>query len=368
MNRVETTYATHSWLRLAVARIALTAPALLATVPLAAQNPFAAQIQQASAATALLSDGDLHVILCGTSGPLFAPDRAGPCTAVIAGERFFLVDAGSRAGDSLALFGLPVDRLSGVLLTHFHSDHIADLGEINFGHWTRGSGSDPLLVYGPTGIESVVAGFTAAYDLDRGYRVAHHGEQVMPPAGSRASARVIEFPAGKTSTTFYRESGLEITAFLVDHPPIVPSVGYRFDWAGRSVVVSGDTMRSDNLIAAARGADLLVHEVIADGVIAMAAPALESAGNPRGAQILRDALTNHTFPADVFRVAAEAGVKALVLSHLVPPLPPAQAPAAFTRGKEAFSGEIVVGEDGMHFVLPKNSGPLRKERLGGRTP
>lgn len=171
---------------------------------------------------------------------------------------------------------------------------------------------------------------------------------------------MIEFSRDARQSVFYDRDGLRVTAFLVDHPPAVPAVGYRFDYAGRSVVLSGDTRRSANLIAAARGADLLVHEVMADAVIELLAPALERAGNLRTATILRDALDNHTFPHDLFALAREAEVAALALYHLVPALAPEAAASAFTRGRDAFEGPVWVGEDGLHLVLAAHgSEPVR---------
>ncbi len=338
----------------------------LLAIPSLAQNPMAAQAQANAIGARLLDDGKMHVVLCGTAGPIYSPTRSGPCTAVIADGHFFLVDAGSGAARSLARLALPVGELDGLLLTHFHSDHIDDLAEVNFAHWTRSDGLTPLDIWGsspPIGV--VVHGFDNAYVPDVGYREAHHGRDIMPPQGATAEPHEIVFAGEETRKTIYERDGFTVTAFLVDHPPIPQALGYRFDWNGLSVVVSGDTRRSTNLVAAARGADLLVHEAIADSVIRMIAPMLEGAGNARGATILTDALTNHTFPSDVYAVAAEAEVEALVLSHLVPALPASQAAGPFGQGSDIFEGQSWVGEDGMHFVLDPQGGTLTLETLAG---
>ena len=350
----------------AVAFAALTI--LSATDAILGQNPFASQIQAANARAALLEDGDLHVVLCGTGGPIFAPDRGGPCTAVLAGGRFFIVDAGEGTTDRLQRLALSADRISGLLVTHFHSDHIAEIGALNFLRWTRGNGRSPLQVWGPEGVDEVVQGFNQAYTLDLGYRRAHHTDAIMPPEGARAEAHAISFAEEETIKVFYDQDGLRITAFLVDHPPIVPAVGYRFDFAGRSVAISGDTVRSQNLVTASRGVDLLIHEAIANNVITLVKPLLEQAGDVRGATILVDALENHTFPPDVFALAQEAGARSLAISHLVPALPAAQARRAFLAGRDAFSGEVWVGEDGQHFTLPAGSEEIRSEMLLPGTP
>jgi ribonuclease Z len=174
-----------------------------------------------------LDDGALHLVLCGTGTPLPAADRAGPCAAVLAGGRFFLVDVGPGSHENLQLWRLPRSQLSGVLLTHFHSDHIGELGEVVFQSWTAGR-AQPLDVYGPPGVARVVRGFDTAYALDRGYRVAHHGEQAMPAAAGRAVART--FQVSDRPISIYERDGLRIRAFAVDHDPVAPAVGYRFEY------------------------------------------------------------------------------------------------------------------------------------------
>ena len=305
--------------------------------------------------SSLLDDGALHVVLCGSGSPLPSVERAGPCTAVIADGRMFLVDVGPGSTENLRLWGLPAGNLAGVLLTHFHSDHIGELGEVTFGSWVAGR-TEPLDVYGPVGVDKVVAGFQAAYELDASYRIAHHGADLLPPEGAKATPHPIELGGDASSAVIYDQDGLRITAFLVDHEPISPAVGYRIDFGGRSVVVSGDTVRSANLEAASQVVDVLVHEVLSDNFIGMASRALASGGNERTGKMLKDTLDYHTFPADVHALAADSKVKLLVLSHLVPPLPAAQAETVFMRGRaEDAPNDAVVGVDGMHIALPANS-------------
>lgn len=305
--------------------------------------------------SSLLDDGALHVVICGSGSPLPSAERAGPCTAVIAGGKMFLIDVGPGSTENLRLWGLPVGQLSGVLLTHFHSDHIAELGEVVFSSWTGGR-SEPLAVYGPVGVDRVVGGFQAAYELDVSYRVAHHGADLLAPDGGKATSHPIELSDDAPSRVFFDEDGFKFTAFLVEHEPIAPAVGYRIDYGGRSVVISGDTIRSSNLEAMSQGVDVLVHEVLSDVRIEGAARALDSGGNKRTVKLIRDTLDYHTFPADVHALAADAKVKLLVLNHLVPPLPAAQADSVFLRGRaEDAPNDALVAVDGMHIALPVNS-------------
>ena len=126
-----------------------------------------------------LTDGALHAVLCGTGSPLPDPNRAAACVAVMAGGQFYLIDVGPGSWEHVQLWGLPRAHLSGILLTHFHSDHIGDLGELNLQAWAGGR-REPMKVYGGPGVDRVVEGFNAAYQLDQGYRTTHHGEAVMP--------------------------------------------------------------------------------------------------------------------------------------------------------------------------------------------
>ena len=128
-----------------------------------------------------LADDALRVAMCGSSAPLPSAQRAKTCVAVFAGGRFYVVDVGPESVEHLVLWGIPLSEIGGVLLTHFHSDHIGDLGELNLQTWAGGRPA-PLPVCGGPGVAAVVDGFNAAYRLDQGYRTAHHGERVMPPA------------------------------------------------------------------------------------------------------------------------------------------------------------------------------------------
>jgi ribonuclease Z len=300
----------------------------------------------------LLRSPDLHVVLCGTGSPLADAERAAACTAVIAGGRLFLVDVGPGAWETVDLANLPIAALGGVFLTHFHSDHFGDLGEATTQSWIAGR-TLPLLVHGPPGVAQLVAGLAQAYAFDVDYRVAHHGEAWMPRAAAVAEAREFALPADPDgAVVVLDEGGLRVAAFAVDHAPVSPAVGYRFDFAGRSVVVSGDARKSASVIANARGADLLVHEALSPPLIERAAATARGLGRERLAKLATDVLDYHTSAVQAAAVAREAGVGKLVLTHLVPAPPNAIARRLFLAGTaDAFPGEIVLGEDGMRFDL-----------------
>jgi ribonuclease Z len=305
----------------------------------------------------VLSSPELLVVLCGTGSPLADAARAAACTAVIAGGTFLLVDVGPGSWEQVDLANLPIGELHGVLLTHFHSDHIGDLGEAITQSWIAGR-AQPLDVYGPPGVGRVVAGLREAYALDTGYRVTHHGEEFMPSQAASALAREIALPPEGSSEArlVLERDGLRVTAFRVDHAPVAPAVGYRFDWRGRSVVISGDTRKSASLVANARGADLLVHEALQPKLTERGAEIAQRIGLPRLAKLASDLPGYHTTPREAAEVAREAGARHLVLTHLVPGPSNALAERIFLDGAgEIFEGEITLGEDGMRFTLSPGS-------------
>jgi ribonuclease Z len=300
----------------------------------------------------VLESPALQVVLCGTGSPLPDPDRAAACTAVIAGGHFFLVDAGPGSWEQVDLADLPIGRLEAVFLTHFHSDHIGDLGEAITQSWIAGR-PRPLDVYGPEGVARIVAGLAQVYGADVDARVAHHGEAYMPRVAAGATAHEVALDAAPdASAVVFDRDGLRVTMFRVDHQPVAAAVGYRFDWAGRALVVSGDTRRSASLIAHARGADLLVHESLDPVLVGRAAAGASRLGMDRVAKLAGDIPSYHTTPREAGEVAAEAGVAHLVLTHLVPPPRNWIVTRDFEQAaREAITGQVTVGQDGMRFSL-----------------
>ena len=154
-------------------------------------------------AIAELDDG-LHVALCGGGGPMTDPRRSGPCVAVVAGEKLFVVDAGTYGLRNLGVMRYPSGRIEALLLTHFHSDHIDGLGELATVRWVQGGNTEPLPVIGPTGVEQVVDGFDAAYAQDAVYRNDHHGDRVAPLTGHGMTPQSFETPEeGQLVGLFY---------------------------------------------------------------------------------------------------------------------------------------------------------------------
>jgi len=307
--------------------------------------------------------GWLHAAFCGTGSPLPDPARAGPCLAIIAGKRLIIVDAGEGAARTLALMGLPAGRIERVLLTHFHSDHIDGLGALGLQRWVQSNAVQPLMLQGPVGVGEVAAGFNAAYRRDSGFRTAHHGPVVAPPSGFGYSPRAFALPAG--AGVILNDGELKITAVAVDHSPAEPAVAYRFDYRGRCITVSGDTAQSAALEALAQGCDLLVHEALQPRLTRVLGTAAAKAGNAGVARIMADVEDYHTAPERAAESAARARVKALALTHIVPPLRlPGLEGAFLGDAAEQFEGELWIAADGELVSLPPGGG-MARSRLGG---
>jgi ribonuclease Z len=299
--------------------------------------------------TQLLDPQRISVVTCGTGSPV-PTERAQSCTAVFVGGKFFLFDVGDRAQPSIEALNLPDSSLSAVFITHFHSDHIADLGEAISRSWIRGRVT-PLTVYGPEGIEPIVAGFLQVYASDVVYRSAHHGPTVFPQSSIQASAQTVAHSVA--GEIVYQQDEVTVKAFTVSHHPADPSVGYRVEHRGRVVAISGDTTDGAGLRAVAANADVLVSEVLDHGYNRDSACGLDRAGDARTAAIFRDIRDYHLGAETLGRVAAETGVKTLMLTHQVPSISESDAAERFPPliKNGGFTGKLVVSKDGTTEVL-----------------
>ena len=313
----------------------------------AGQDALFRQAAQALMSQAPQALSGMRVVVCGSASPLGNdPSRAQACIAVVTPEHLFLFDVGARSPMRIAQARLPMRRLNGVLLTHFHSDHIASLPDVNMASWVQGRKTS-LDVYGPTGVEEVVAGFNQAYRLDREYRVAHHGDGLLPPAAGPMTA--VPFSPGEVA---YRDDLMTVTSFPVDHAPISPAVGYRVDYRGRSVVISGDTNATDSLFAAAEGADLLLHDALARSLLDPMIEGARAANIPVMPTIMTDVIDYHADTLSIEARAAEAGIRQLAYYHLVPVPANALAEKMFARGLAA---DTLLVRDLHTFDLPPDS-------------
>ncbi|MEM6301571.1 MAG: MBL fold metallo-hydrolase [Pseudomonadota bacterium] len=305
----------------------------------------------AAAAPDELEDG-LHVFVCGSAAPMPAPDRAQACIAVLTPEHYFIVDAGAGSANNLGLEQLPSERLSGVFLTHFHSDHISELPTINVVSWASGR-KGPMKLYGPRGVERIADGFNMAFTDDRRHRMDHHGREFMPEVfGVMQGIEISE-----TETLEF--GALKIRAFPVNHSPINPAVGYRFDYKGRSVVITGDTLVTDTLREASTGADLLLSDALSLPIVQALQKASTDVGRDRIAKILGDIQDYHASAASVVELTKSTDIGMTALYHLVPGPRNAVMENIFKRG---FTDNMLLTKDRMWFVLPASSSEIQVRR------
>jgi ribonuclease Z len=318
----------------------------------AAEQQQRANAEAAAAAAAELQRRDaITVVTCGTGTPI-PSDRVQACTAVFANGLFLLFDAGDGAQRSMERFLLPVQEIDAVFLTHFHSDHIADVGEVISRSWILGR-TTALPVYGGEAVTRVVDGFNAIYALDDQYREAHHGTDVLDARRAPADAHTIDDPGPEGRVVFERD-GVTVTAFRVNHPPIEPALGYRVEWAGRSVVISGDTTDTASLRRMSEDADVLVSEVMGRELLEAAECALQRIGDPRNARLIRDIRTYHIGTTELAGLAQSARVRTLVLTHQVPSFDnddPRTDLLLAAPIRAIYSGELIAARDGQRIVV-----------------
>jgi len=286
----------------------------------------------------------LRVYVCGSASPL-GMGQAQACIAVITPEHFFLIDSGAGSTDNISRLGLPTSKLDGLLLTHFHSDHIAELYEVNLNSWVQGR-PQPLTIYGPQGVAEVVDGVNTSYRQDRIYRTGHHGEDLLPPALGVLEHKTI------APGVILEDRDLKITAYVGEHPPIHPAVGYRFDYRGRSVVISGDSNVTGETLKVVEGADLLLHDALSLPTVSALSGAFAAANLPRQSKIVADVMDYHASAESLIELGEKSNVDMVAFYHLVPVPPNALLKDVFLRGAPE---NFLLTEDLMWFELPINS-------------
>lgn len=287
-----------------------------------------------------MMDGDnFKVTLLGTGTPIPVPDRFGPSTLVEVGDQKLLFDAGRGASIRLHQLGVPLGRIDALLLTHYHSDHTVGIPDLWLTGWLQayfGTRKTPLRVIGPQGARTLMTHLEQAYALDIGIRVE---DEKLEPQG--AAIEVDEF---NTDGVVYETNGVKVIAFEVDHgAAIKPAYGYRIEYAGRAVVISGDTRFNENVIKYGAGADLLIHEV------AIARP--ELLAEP----YIQRIMAHHTTADEAGIVFARAKPKLAAYTHLVflasEAVPPATVDDLIAETRRTYAGPLEVGEDLMRFEI-----------------
>ena len=278
------------------------------------------------------SSQQIEVTLLGTGTPRPLLNRFGPGTLIRAGNQVFVFDAGRGIMQRLFQLGVSYARVDAVFLTHLHSDHIVGLPDLWLSGWLEGRRETPIKIFGPEGTGSMMTHLQKAFSYDIKIRIE---DDHLSPVG--AKVEVIEIGEG----VIHDLEGVRITAFDVDHRPITPSFGYRIDYAGHSVLLSGDTRFSKNLIKFASGVDLLVHEVgdARDSLLRKHAP-------------LARAIAHHTNAMEAGEVFRQAMPKLAVYTHIISA--GFEVTELIARTRSCYHGPLLVGEDLMRFLIDKD--------------
>lgn len=273
----------------------------------------------------------IEVTLLGTGSPIPDPERAGPSTLVRAGDQMFLIDCGRGVLQRLAAVGSGANQLSALLLTHLHSDHIADLGDVIITRWvsTFTPEAPPLPIIGPPGTAEVVDATLRAFGHDIGYRIAHHADLTGPPR-----VEIHEY----TDALVWDRGGVQIRVAPTDHRPVTPTIAFRIEHSGASVVAAGDTVPCPSLDALAAGAGALVHTVIRKDLIELL---------PQ--QRIRDICDYHSSVQEAAATATRAGVGILILTHYVPGIAAGTEDDWRALAASVFDRQIELGDD-LHRV------------------
>jgi ribonuclease BN (tRNA processing enzyme) len=252
-----------------------------------------------------LTGSRTRLILLGTAGgPTPKRTRSGPAQVVLAGDAAYVVDCGDGVARQLVLAGVPFQALRHIFITHHHSDHNADYGNLLLLFWASGL-AHRVDSWGPPPITRITELFLEMSKPDIDVRTADEGR---PPLGQLIHAHDIAQPG-----LVMQDENVRVTTALVQHPMVPVAFAYRFDAPDRSIVFSGDTARSDAVVRLARGADVLVHEAFYPEAVEKMVK-----GRANAEPLRRHLFASHTSAEDCGRVAAAAGVKTLVLSHFVP--------------------------------------------------
>ncbi len=305
---------------------------------------------------AILQDPGIHIIMAGNGSPAFDDLRNPQCVAAIAGGKFLLFDAGDGCARTLDFLNLPVNQINAIFLTHYHSDHVNGLGHLISHTWVNWR-TTPIHVYGPPGVETVVNGFAASSRED--ILLRSDPKSLFPHDAALAVGipHPFTYPEDGTPVVVWNESGLVVKAFRNNHVDVKISVGYRIEYRGRVVVISGDTVKCPYVAQNGAGADILIHEATNKQLVENVARVAERNLGKQGAVMaarFRAVIQHHSSPVDAAEVARDAGVASLVITHVIPGIPDnfIMKGIFLTGVSDIYKGPIAVTKDGDRFYLP----------------
>ena len=286
----------------------------------------------------------LKVVVCGSRSPLPSPGRAESCVLVEAGDDIYIFDLGNGSVNNLTQYQVPWPNVKAVLITHMHSDHMADLPDAHLQSWIQGRTS-PLKVYGPEGINLVTKGFELAYSADYQYRNEHHGDDMLPMSIAGFNAIQIinnQFIPNDTP-------GLEILPFVVDHYPVNSAFGFKISYKDRTVVISGDTIHDGSVQKYSQDVDLLVHSAISIDIVERMRGI---APIPQMDKILFDIQDYHTSIEEAGEIARDANVEHLLIYHSIPTPRNTLMERVFFRPIEGVFENYSLSDDGTRVIMP----------------
>jgi ribonuclease BN (tRNA processing enzyme) len=310
-------------------RTILAAGSALLAASAAAAAPAPIGVGRPAALSGDAGTGTKLVLLGTTGGPFFIPDRKMTGQAIVVDGRVYVIDVGYGVVGRMVEAKLPFSDVAAVFITHMHSDHVPDYPMLAY-EIAHAQGISPVRVFGPEGIQQVHAGALQVFSEDFTTRAAMM-RGLTPPNQRFAVTQISK------DGVIHQDDRVKVTALAVPHPPI-PSYAYRFDSKDRSIVISGDTRAFEPLADLAKGADILVHEAIY--LPGFAAPPYNM---PE--PMLKMATTVHTTPEQAGMIAQKAGVKTLVLSHLIPGENTVADDVWRAEAAKHFTGRIIVGRD-----------------------
>jgi ribonuclease Z len=305
-------------------------------------------LKQTNNGDMLKDKSKIRIFLCGTGSPQVNAKRNQSCTAILAGGKVFLFDAGENAWRSVQSCNLPISSISSVFITHWHSDHFSGLDGIINNSWIDGR-KEVFTVYGPPGVDDVVKGFTMAYRFDAAYRSAHY---VSNPGFAFAHPHTIIIPKNAESSPVYDDNGVHIEAYRVDHRPVEIAYGYLLTYKGKKIFISGDTRVTDIYFDAMKNADIVVHEAVNSALIRRVAECMRKLNMNTEADHTEKILEYHSDTLELAKLAERAGVKHLVLTHLVPEPSNFMLKRMFLHGmSDYYHGTLTLGYDAMMIEL-----------------
>jgi ribonuclease Z len=309
-------------------------------------------IENIAAPSSYLPEEDaLTAVVCGSRSPINDPARAETCILIQAGKDIYIFDTGGGSIANLHNWNTPWDRVKAIFYSHLHSDHIFDIADFHQATWINGRRKSKQKVYGPEGVQMLTDGIELAYTKDYFFRNEHHGDTIAPLDVAGFDTHTVDL----NNPVLVEDGDLKITAYGVSHDPVDPALGYRIDYKGRSVSISGDTIYDENLINNSQNVDVLFHESMSLDFVNLINRNAERTGARMVAKVTIDIQDYHTPIPDIVRAAQKANVGHLVFYHHLPAPRNQLMENIMYRGVDEIMENWTASHDGTMLVLPIDS-------------